>query len=145
MHFPFHWLKSAPCVFHFVEIFYFVEILSKNGWNLKPSNVKTIDILKSSNRANKYMLKVHNWSTKRRWEICSKLAIKTPDRRHWPRSGVFIVNFTYFTRYSITSNVDFEQVDVSYGPVLWISIYPKAENIMTLLSLLLVLLLLFYC
>ena len=26
-------------------------------------------------------------------EICSKLAIKTPERRHWCCSGVFIVNF----------------------------------------------------
>ena len=25
----------------------------------------------------------------------SKLAIKTPDRRHWCRSGVFIVNFEH--------------------------------------------------
>ena len=26
-------------------------------------------------------------------EICSKLAIKTPERHHWRHSGVFIVNF----------------------------------------------------
>ena len=26
-------------------------------------------------------------------EICSKLTIKTPKWRQWPRSGVFIVNF----------------------------------------------------
>ena len=28
-----------------------------------------------------------------RCEICSKLIIKTPKRRHWRRSDVFIVNF----------------------------------------------------
>ena len=27
------------------------------------------------------------------FEICLKLAIKTPKRRHWRRSGVFSVNF----------------------------------------------------
>ena len=27
---------------------------------------------------------------------CSKLTIKTPERRHWRRSGVFIVNFEHF-------------------------------------------------
>ena len=25
--------------------------------------------------------------------MCSKLSIKTPEQRHWLRSGVFIVNF----------------------------------------------------
>ena len=34
-------------------------------------------------------------------------------KRHWLRSDVFIVNFTYFTRYSSASIVDFEQVNVS--------------------------------
>ena len=29
------------------------------------------------------------------FEICSKLTIKTPERRQWRRFGVFIVNFEY--------------------------------------------------
>ena len=103
MHFPFQCLKSAPSAFRFVEI------LSKKGWNLKSSNLSTIEILKRSNRAKKYMLKVHNWSTRRSWEICPKLTIKIPERRYWPRSDVFIVNLTYFTRYSTASAVGFEQ------------------------------------
>ena len=40
-----------------------------------------------------YLLKVNNRNTRTRREICSKLTIKTPERRHWRRSGVFIVNF----------------------------------------------------
>ena len=28
-------------------------------------------------------------------EICSKLTIKTPERRQWRRSGVFFVNFEH--------------------------------------------------
>ena len=59
--------------------------------------------------ANDYMFKVNIINTRTRCEICSKLTIKTPDRRqreicsmliiktskwrHWHRSGVFIVNF----------------------------------------------------
>ena len=39
-----------------------------------------------------------------------------------------IVNFTYFTRYSSASIVDFELVNVGQEPVLWISIYPRAER-----------------
>ena len=41
------------------------------------------------------MLKVNNRNTRTRCEICSKLTIKTPERRHWCRSGVFILNFKH--------------------------------------------------
>ena len=45
---------------------------------------------------------------------CLKLTIKTPERRHWRRSGVFIVNFKHlFTPISSGSTADFEKVDVS--------------------------------
>ena len=40
-----------------------------------------------------YLLKVNNRNTRARFEICSKLTLKAPDRRHWGRSGVFIINF----------------------------------------------------
>ena len=30
---------------------------------------------------------------------CSKLTIKTPERRHWRRSGVFIVNFEHIPHF----------------------------------------------
>ena len=40
-----------------------------------------------------YMFKVNNRNTITRCEICSKLTIKTPERRYWRRSDVFIVNF----------------------------------------------------
>ena len=39
-----------------------------------------------------YLLKVNNRNTRTRCEKCSKLTIKTLERRHWRRSGVFIVN-----------------------------------------------------
>ena len=36
-------------------------------------------------------------NTRTRCEICSKLTLKIPKRRHWRRSGVFIVNFEYIS------------------------------------------------
>ena len=35
------------------------------------------------NPAGNYLLKVNNRNTRKRCEICSKLTIKTPERRHW--------------------------------------------------------------
>ena len=42
-----------------------------------------------------YLLKVNNRKTRTRWEICSKLTIKTPERRPYftPCSSVSIINF----------------------------------------------------
>ena len=48
-------------------------------------------------------------------EICSKLTIKTPQRRHSRRSGVFIVNFKHVSYlFCSVYIVDFEQVNVSW-------------------------------
>ena len=41
------------------------------------------------------LFKVHNGKTRTMCEISSKLTVKTPERRHWHRSGVFIVNFEH--------------------------------------------------
>ena len=45
--------------------------------------------------AENYMFKVNNRNTRTWCEICSKLTIKTTERRHWRPSGVFIVNFKH--------------------------------------------------
>ena len=47
--------------------------------------------------AGNYMCKVNNKNTRTRCEICSKLTIKTSERRHWRGSGVFIVNFEHIS------------------------------------------------
>ena len=44
------------------------------------------------------MFKVNNRNTRTKCEICSKLLIKTPERRHWGRYGVFIVNFEHISK-----------------------------------------------
>ena len=46
--------------------------------------------------AGNYMSKVNNRNSRTRCEICSKLKIKTPERRQW-HSGVFIVNFEHIS------------------------------------------------
>ena len=40
-----------------------------------------------------FMLKVNNRKTRTSCKVLSKLTIKTPERRQWRLSGVFIVNF----------------------------------------------------
>ena len=47
--------------------------------------------------AGNYMFKVSNRNTRARCGICSKLTIITPERRHWSRSGVFIVNLEHIS------------------------------------------------
>ena len=64
--------------------------------------------------ANIYLLKVNNRNIRKRSETCSKLTIKTPERRPWRRFGVFIVKFKHnITPFSCISIVDFDQVNVS--------------------------------
>ena len=45
-----------------------------------------------------YMFKASNRNTKTRCEKCSRLTIKTPERRHC-RSGVFIVNMENISQF----------------------------------------------
>ena len=52
----------------------------------------------SSNPAGTYLFKVNNGNKRTFREICSKIKIKTSERRHWRRSGVFIVNFEESSR-----------------------------------------------
>ena len=47
--------------------------------------------------AGNYLFKVNNRNTRIRCEICSKLTIKTPERRIWHRSSAFIVNFEHIS------------------------------------------------
>ena len=44
-----------------------------------------------------YQHKVINRNTRARCEICSKLTIKTPERRHWRRSDAFNVKFEHIS------------------------------------------------
>ena len=48
-----------------------------------------------------YLLKINNRNTRARCEICSDLTIKIPERRHWCRSEVFIVNFEHISHLAL--------------------------------------------
>ena len=62
---------------------------------------------------NIYLFKVNNNNARKRCKICSKLTMKTPERRHWRRSGVFIVNFEHISYFSFFI-VDFQQVNANW-------------------------------
>ena len=47
--------------------------------------------------ANIYLLKVNNGNVRKVCQICSKLAIKTPERRQWRRSTVFVFNLEHIS------------------------------------------------
>ena len=47
-------------------------------------------------QANIYLFKVNDRNTRTRCEMCSKLTLKTPKRRHWRHSDVFIVTPFFF-------------------------------------------------
>ena len=56
-------------------------------------------------------------NTRLRCKICSKLTIKTAERRHWCRSAVKIINFEHITSFGNISIIDFEQVTISLVPL----------------------------
>ena len=43
------------------------------------------------------MFKIKVGNTRTRCEICLKLTIKIPERRHWRRSSIFIINFEHIS------------------------------------------------
>ena len=47
------------------------------------------------NPAGNYLFKINNSNTRTKCEICSELTVKTPERRRWRHSGVFIVKFEH--------------------------------------------------
>ena len=56
-----------------------------------------------------YLFKVNNRNTSKGCEIDSKLTMKTPEQRHWRRSGVFIVTFEHISHLFLAFVVIFEQ------------------------------------
>ena len=64
--------------------------------------------------ADNYMFNFNNRNTRTRCEKCSKLTIKTPERRQYRRSGFFIVNFEHISCCGV-SIVNLEQVNAGWG------------------------------
>ena len=69
---------------------------------------ETVIVVSVSDPANIYLFEVDNRNTGKKYEICSKLTIKTP--------GDFIVNFEYISQlfHNVSVN-DFELVNVCWN------------------------------
>ena len=76
------------------------------NYNLLPQ----IEAKDNRYQANIYLFKVNNRNNRKGCKICSKLTKK----HFWRRSGVFIVNLTYFPPSCSFSIVEFEQVNISW-------------------------------
>ena len=61
-----------------------------------------------------FTVKYRNTGT--RCEICSKLTVKTPERRKWRCSGVFVINSGHILRLVSVSIVDFKQLNAGWKP-----------------------------
>ena len=81
-------------------------------WFLNGKNVNKVQQSKSP--ANIYLFKINIGNTRIMYEICSKLAIKTPERRQWRRSGVFMINFEQVSLFFGVSIIDFEQINACW-------------------------------
>ena len=76
-------------------------------------DVYTLSVITCS--ATQHVLQVNNRNNRTRCEICSKLTIKTPERHHWCRSGVFIGNFEHISHLVLVfSIVKFKHVNTGW-------------------------------
>ena len=72
-------------------------VISKNTFLYRTPLVTPSDVNWHNNPAGNYMFKVNNRKARTMCEICSELTIKIPERRHWRRSVIFIVNFEHIS------------------------------------------------
>ena len=82
-----YWERSA--LSHLIRVL--LNILSQH--HLINAGPKVVPM----NPANNYMFKVNNKNTRSRCEICSKLTIKTPERRHENDVNGFVLVFLLLT------------------------------------------------
>ena len=73
-----------------------------------------------NNPANISLLKISKRNTRKRYKICSKLTIKTPEHQNESMTlfwCFYCYFWTYFTPFSSVSIVDYEQVNVSWESI----------------------------
>ena len=71
--------------------------------NCDPIYIWTYNHVNIHTPSNIYLFKVNNRSTRKRFEISSKLIIKIPERLQCLRSGVFIVNIEHISHLFLVS------------------------------------------
>ena len=84
---------------------------------------------------NKYMLKVNDRNIEKMCKICSKLTLKTTERRQWLCSRFFIVNFEHISHLFLvflflTSNkFTFAEIAITMMNILMFEILEMLESI----------------
>ena len=81
------------------------------------------------NPAGIYLHKVFNRGTRTRYEICSKLTIKIPERRQLRRSGVFMVNFKHISHLDLLFPLINLNMNCPAGKVLTVPLNKKTEQL----------------
>ena len=93
-------LTSHEFILDNLKFYFFLKRKERLLWSLKvrAHNHNLIkQVLSVKVPVGIYLFKFNKRNTRKRCEICSKLIIKTPERRHWRRSSVFIVNFEHIS------------------------------------------------
>ena len=62
-------------------------------------------LVRHATPVNIYLFQIKSRNARKKGGICSTLTIKTPERRYWRHSGVFIVNFEHISH--LFSSVSF--------------------------------------
>ena len=100
-------ISESVVTSYYVEIQLFSALENKDSWKTSiPMRYDSfycvcIPYLIWEDPANIYLFEVDSSNAKKRFELCSKLTIKTAKRRHWLHSVAFIVNFEYITHFSL--------------------------------------------
>ena len=89
--------KKVPCISPIFHENRFITDFRENVELFNSFFANQYSLIANSSPVGIYLLKVNNRNTRTRCEICSKLAIKTPERRYWRCSGVSIVNFEHIS------------------------------------------------
>ena len=80
------------------EILIIYKPSKKHQYKLVWANGETCHmIILPAYTANIYLIKINYRNNRKRFEICSELTLKPPERRQWRRSKVFIVNFEHIS------------------------------------------------
>ena len=74
-------------------LIYVVFVQEKNFWATRAKPVLGLSQNCGLSPTNNYLFKINNRNTSERWEIRSKLTIKSPEPGQWRQFGVFIVYF----------------------------------------------------
>ena len=92
------------------------QLVAVNCFCKKKSKMQNcvLDVWHAPLPTNIYLFKFNNKITRKRCEICSELTIKTPKRRQWRRSGVFIVNLNIFHAFFSVSIINVEQENINW-------------------------------